>query len=154
MWDVTYGDIVFKKPRYQIQYVIVHSGFGPPSPLFELKVKIRGRLVFVRREHIILDTKEGRASALARIKETGERFNPQAGYFRIYGHNNSPLAELKFTQGGELEDFTSIERLGRPQVWRFGGNHRCYSAAFSYLIWDAKLAARVKKHLLKHVTKK
>lgn len=149
MWDVTYGDIVFKKPRYQIQEVTVDSGFGPPSPLFELKVKIRGRLVFVRREHIILNTKEGRASALARIKETGERFNPQTGYFKIYGHNNSPLNEFKFTQGGGLEDFTWIERLGRPQLWRFTGNHRHYSAAFSYLIWDAKLAGKVKKRLSK-----
>ncbi len=148
MWEVTYGDVVFKKPRYQIQEVTV-DGFGPSSPLFELRVKIRGRLVFARREHIISNTKEGRANALSRIRQTGEHFKPEVGYLRDYGHNNSPLKELDFVEGGGLEDFTSIERHGRPQLWIFHGNHRQYSAAFRYLIWDAKLAAEIKKRLLK-----
>lgn len=147
MYNCDYGAVIFKKPKYQIQEVVVSLGFGPPSPLLELQVRIRGQAVFVTREHIILQTKEGRQSALERLKPLGERFDRLAGFLKVYGHNKTPLAEFSFKEGGGFESFASIERVDHRNVWIFHGNHKCYSAVFRYLIWDLALARRIKSKL-------
>lgn len=147
MWNAEYGKVIYKRPHYQVQEVCV-SGFGPAQPMLELQIKLRGRFIFARREHIISNTAEGRKNALERIKATGAKFSIKQGYLKLYGHNDRPLEEFSFKDGGGLEDFAHMShRTGRQWLWDFHGNHKHYSAAFWYIVWDRTLAAKIRGKL-------
>ena len=146
MINVEYLEIVFQKPHYCIQRVNVQV-FGPWTPMYELTVKIRRRWIFVVREHILLNTEDGRQSALDRLKTRAQRFNSKLGYYRLHGRHDHPLDEFTFKKGGGLEDFTRLVPYDGKWLWNFGGNHRNYSAAFTYLVWDRKLAGDIRQRL-------
>jgi len=140
--------IIYTKPHYRIKRVNVQT-FGPWTPLYQLEVKIRGRWIFVVREHIILDTDDGRLHALSRLKDKARIFDPKLGFYKIYGHQNHPLEEFDFREGGGfMEDFTElVPSIEKKWLWTFHGNHRHRSAAFKYLIWDRKLAGEIRRRL-------
>lgn len=146
MINVEHLNAVIQKPHYRIERVNVQV-FGPWTPMYELRIKIRGRWVFVTREHIILNTEDGRLSALIRLKDRAERFNSKLGYYKLHGHGDHPLNEFNFPEGKGLEDFTRLTPYDHQWLWNFGGNHKHYSAAFTYLIWDRKLAGEVRGKL-------
>ena len=103
----------------------------------ELYLKIDGKLIFVRRydsvdEDLILP------KHLSQIEEAFRR-----GYFCIYGKGD-PLEEFS----DPLEDYTRLVDCSEtPRVKRFCGNHKKYSAAFSYIIWNEKIIEEIKKRL-------
>lgn len=139
--------IIYQKPHYRIKRVNVQS-FGPWTPLYQLEAKIRGRWIFIVREHIILDTDDGRRSALDRLKNKSERFDSKLGFYKVYGHQNHPLEEFDFKEGGGFENFTKlVSSVGQKWLWAFHGNHKHYSAAFQYFIWDRKIAGEIRRRL-------
>ena len=139
--------IIYQKPHYRIKRVNVQT-FGPWESMYQLEVKIRGRWIFVVREHILLDTADGRSSALDRLKGKAGRFDSKLGFYKIYGHHNHPLEEFDFKEGGGFEDFTKLASpIGQKWLWAFHGNHKRYSAAFQYFIWDRTLAGEIRRRL-------
>lgn len=147
MWNAEYGKVIYRRPHYRIQEVCV-GGFGPAQPMLELQIKIRGRFIFARREHIISNTPEGVKNALERIKATGDKFAAKQGWLKLYGYNDTPLDEFSFKDGGGLEEFAHISpRTAKQWLWDFHGNHRLYSAAFWYIVWDRDLASQIKGKL-------
>jgi len=140
--------VIYQKPHYRIKRVNVQVFGESWTPLYQLEAKIRGLWIFIVREHIILDTDGGRRSALDRLKDKSERFASKLGFFKIYGHQNHPLEEFDFKEGGGFEDFTKlVSSDGQKWLWAFHGNHKHYSAAFQYLIWDRKLAGEIRRRL-------
>ena len=106
----------------------------------KLVLKIDGKEISVRRydfvgyEENILQT---------HIKH----INLKRGYFCAYSKNvygeGDPLDELL---KGDLEDYTFIEE-NEDGLWRFLGNHRTYSGAFMYFLWNKDIVDKITKAL-------
>ena len=77
---------------------------------------------------------------MKRKKQVRDAF--EKGYFCLYGRGD-PLKEFS----DPLEDFTRIEDTEVPEVKRFGGNHREYSAVFHYLIWSREMIEEIERRL-------
>ena len=118
-------------PLYRVDEVRVWS-LGRYEPMMKLMLKINGRLVFVRR-YDMSEAEFKLPQHLKRLKETFEK-----GYFCIYGRGH-PLEEFS----DPLDDFTSLDDTEVQGVKRFGGNHKEYSAAFHYLIWNRELIEEI-----------
>ena len=122
-------------PLYRVDEVRVWS-LGRYELMKKLMLKINGKLVFVRR----YDKIEAEIVLPEHLKQVKDAF--ERGYFCLYGKGD-PLKEFS----DPLEDFTRIEDTEVEGVKRFGGNHKRYSAAFHYLIWNRELIEEIEKRL-------
>ena len=124
-------------PLYRVDEVKIWSS-GRYKPMLELMLKVNGGLVFVRR----YDRVDAELILPKHIKQVEDAF--ERGYFCLRGKGD-PLKEFS----DPLEDLTKIEDTEVEGVKRFSGNHKRYSAAFDYLIWDKELIEEIEKRLNK-----
>ena len=124
-------------PLYRVDEVRVWS-LGRYEPMKKLMLKINGELVFVRR----YDKIEAEIVLPEHLKQVKDAF--ERGYFCLRGKGD-PLEEFS----DPLEDLTKMEDTEVEGIKRFGGNHKRYSAAFDYLIWDRELIEEIEKRLNK-----
>ena len=124
-------------PLYRIDEVKFWS-LGRYELMKKLMLKINGKLVFVRR----YDRAEEEFVLSKHLKQVESAF--ERGYFCLYGKGD-PLKEFS----DPLDDFTSLDDIEVQGVKRFGGNHRRYSAAFNYLIWNRELIEEIERRLNK-----
>jgi len=122
-------------PLYRVDQVRVWS-LGRYEDMLKLMLKINGKLVFVRR-YDMAEAEFRLPEHLKRLKETFEK-----GYFCIYGRGH-PLDEFS----DPLDETTYLYNTEVEGVKRFGGNHREYSAAFNYLIWNRELIEEIERRL-------
>ena len=122
-------------PLYRVDEVKIWSS-GRYKPMLELMLKINGRLVFVRR----YDRVDAELVLPKHIKQVEEAF--ERGYFCLRGKGD-PLKELS----DPLLDFARMEDTEVEGVKRFSGDHKRYSAAFNYLIWNRELIEEIEKRL-------
>jgi len=117
---------------YRIDLVELES-WGERKPMHRLILKINDEEVFVRR-YDELDVKYDLPDHIRRI-------DPSKGYFCLYGKGH-PLDEFS----DPLEEFTHISKHTN-NVYSFVGNHKEYSGAFYYLVWDKELINKIKASL-------
>ena len=122
-------------PLYRVDQVRVWS-LGRYEDMLKLMLKIHGKLVFVRR-YDMAEAETKLREHLERLRETFDK-----GYLCLYGRGH-PLEE--FTD--PLDEITSLDDTEAEGVKRFGGNHREYSAAFNYLIWNRELIEEIERRL-------
>jgi len=119
---------------YRVDLVDVEV-WGERTRMYKLVLKVDGKEIPVQRCHYDFE-----------LPDLIERIDNSKGFYCNYGKGH-PLAEfsdpLRLFEGGR--PFTEVEK--RDNVWVFCGNHKEYSGAFRYLIWDRKLAHEVIKRL-------
>ena len=130
--------------------------FDDPSILERLDLKLDGKLIFVQNHyHFQKDEDfEQYSEALSKAKT----FKKSQGWFRNYGQG-SPLDQFKdnfsfrlskdyssiIEDFGKLTEFTEIHKQG--SIWKFHGNHKTISSAFSFIIWNKELAKKIHAEL-------
>ena len=128
---------VEETPQYRIDEVKVWVLWYGYKPMKKLYLKIDGKLIAVRRYDSI-DEDSVLPRHLSQVEEAFKR-----GYFCLYGKGD-PLEEFS----DPLEDFTQlVDCPETPKVKRFWGNHKKYSAAFYYIVWNEKIIEEIKKRL-------
>lgn len=140
MWEETYLKTLEETDAYRVDSVDVES-FGGKTRMFKLTLKVDGKEIFVQRCHYDFE-----------LPDLIRRIDNSRGFYCNYG-KGYPLDEFADrlrlfveTPRGR-KPFTIIDDYGG--VFVFVGNHEEYSGAFRYLIWDKRLAGKVRRKLEK-----
>jgi len=126
--------------KHKITAVMVDNGWGTPEKMYKLYVKHNGSWYWFRRAYF-------RPYGLRELQSLAENYDPGSGYFCTHG-KGCPLEEFEDLP---LREFTSIEDCG--DYYSFIGNHKHYSGAFGYKIFDPVLAEKIES-MITHAERK
>lgn len=121
--------------KYVVERVIPNTWWNR-SPMYEIRaITPVGEIFVIRRDYsfdVLIDM-------IMKIRQYD-------GYVKMYGKYEHPLEEFK----DELEEvLTELSRVRGKPYWIFGGNHKKYSAAFRYAIYDENLVREVAERMRK-----
>jgi len=140
-------ETIEESEKHRIAVVMIESAFDEPHKMYKLYIKNGDNWFSFRRASY----GSGKYFyGLRELQKLAKNYNPGKGFFCTHGIGD-PLKE--FTKGVydleplPLEPFTSLTR--QEGYWAFGGNHRNYSGAFGYKIFDQWLAEMVYNSLSK-----
>lgn len=125
------------------------------NDLERLELKINGLWVFVQNYYHHRDEKD--FEEYSQALEIAKTFNPDQGWFKMYGQG-TPLDQFKKefdfkfseTYSEKIKDFDQLQSPGIHtinKISKFSGNHQAVSAAFSFIIWDESLVKQIRKAL-------
>lgn len=137
---------------------VTYSSFGEPIQMYRFEIKVNNQFIFVRRvdKSSCLPPYNYNADLLRMYIE---HIDLKRGFYSLYGKPEnefdghvdtagSPEYQMKFAEQYPFAEFTDIDKIGNG-IWKFYGNHEGFSAVFQYIIWDEKLAMKIKSQMQK-----